>query len=162
MTTPLSISEQQVSRNRDHRLLLDRLGNAGFDEAGRSLVVRAFTGGEFWVDLSDEEVMTLAVIAQQHGLFDQGLALLGWLNRQRPGFAEGWQAHAELLDTLGRGRESAQVVAQARRYLPAEVVAERLVGFKPLVKPRTPSLAKYAALVTSADKGAILKVPETV
>ncbi len=46
--------------------------------------------------------------------------------------------------------------------VPAEVVAKRLIGFKPLVKPRTPSLAKYAALVTSADKGAILKVPETV
>lgn len=122
MTTPLSISEQQVPQNRDHRLLLDRLGRAGFDEAGRALVVRAFAGGEFWADLSDEEVMTLAVIAQQHGLFDQGLALLGWLNRQRPGCAEGWQAHADLLDTLGKGREAAQVVAQARRFLPAEVV----------------------------------------
>ena len=46
--------------------------------------------------------------------------------------------------------------------VPAEVVAERLAKVKPLVKPRTPALAKYAALVTSADKGAILKVPETV
>lgn len=122
MTTPLSISEQQVPRNRDHRLLLDRLGRAGFDEAGRELVVRAFAGGDFWVDLSDEEVMALSVIAQQHGLFDQGLALLGWLNEKRPEYAEGWQSHAELLETLGRGREAAMVVAQARRILPAEVV----------------------------------------
>ncbi|WMJ83903.1 dihydroxy-acid dehydratase [Oscillospiraceae bacterium LTW-04] len=46
--------------------------------------------------------------------------------------------------------------------VPPEVLAERLAKVKPLIKPRTPALAKYAALVTSADKGAILKVPETV
>lgn len=46
--------------------------------------------------------------------------------------------------------------------VPPEVLAERLAKVKPLIKPRTPALAKYAALVTSADKGAILKVPETI
>lgn len=30
----------------------------------------------------------------------------------------------------------------------------------PLYKERTPALARYAALVTSADQGAILKTPE--
>ncbi len=42
-----------------------------------------------------------------------------------------------------------------------QVIAERLAKVTLLVKPRTPALAKYAALVTSADKGAILRVPET-
>jgi len=41
-----------------------------------------------------------------------------------------------------------------------EEIQKRLTLVKPLVKPRTPSLAKYAALVTSADKGAILQLPE--
>ena len=40
-----------------------------------------------------------------------------------------------------------------------EEIQRRLALVKPLVKPRTPSLAKYAALVTSADKGAILQLP---
>lgn len=43
--------------------------------------------------------------------------------------------------------------------VPADVLAERLKNVKKLIKPRTPSLAKYAALVTSADKGAVLKIP---
>ncbi len=121
MTTQPLISEQQSFPNRDHRLLLDRIGKAGFDEAGRSFVVRAFAGGVFWADFSDEEIVDVAVVvAQQHGLFDQGEAVFRWLNRERPNFVDGWKAHAELLDTLGKRREAAQLVAQARRFLPAE------------------------------------------
>ncbi len=44
--------------------------------------------------------------------------------------------------------------------VPDEVIKERLKHVQPLRKPRTPALEKYAALVTSADKGAILKVPD--
>ena len=44
--------------------------------------------------------------------------------------------------------------------LSADEIAKRLEDVKHIVKPRTPALAKYAALVTSADKGAILKLPE--
>lgn len=43
-----------------------------------------------------------------------------------------------------------------------EELAERMRHVKPLIKPRTPSLAKYAALVTSADRGAILEIPESI
>ncbi|NME35870.1 MULTISPECIES: dihydroxy-acid dehydratase [Fusobacterium] len=42
--------------------------------------------------------------------------------------------------------------------VPKEEIERRLRNFKPIYKERTPSLAKYAELVTSADKGAILKV----
>ncbi|WP_051554454.1 CRISPR-associated primase-polymerase type A1 [Desulfobulbus elongatus] len=116
-----SISEPQAVPNRDHRLLLDRICKAGFDEAGRAFVVRAFASGVFWADFSDEEVMELAVVAQQHGLFDEGVAILDWLNRERPRYADGWRAHAELLDILGKRKEAARVAAQARRFLPAEI-----------------------------------------
>jgi len=44
--------------------------------------------------------------------------------------------------------------------VPPEIIAQRLEQVIPIVKPRTPSLAKYAALVTSADQGAVLKIPE--
>ena len=43
--------------------------------------------------------------------------------------------------------------------VPEEVIRERMARWTPLVKERTPSLAKYAALVTSADRGAILEIP---
>lgn len=44
--------------------------------------------------------------------------------------------------------------------VPDDVIKERLKKVKPLVKPRTPALEKYAALVTSADQGAVLRVPD--
>ncbi|MCL1830984.1 MAG: dihydroxy-acid dehydratase, partial [Oscillospiraceae bacterium] len=40
-----------------------------------------------------------------------------------------------------------------------ETITERLSKVDHIYKERTPSLAKYAALVTSADKGAVLKLP---
>lgn len=42
--------------------------------------------------------------------------------------------------------------------VPQEVIEERLKHVVPVYKERTPSLAKYASLVTSADKGAILRI----
>ena len=42
--------------------------------------------------------------------------------------------------------------------VPEEIIRERLAKVKPLTKPRTPALEKYAALVTSADQGAVLRV----
>ena len=43
--------------------------------------------------------------------------------------------------------------------VPADIIEKRLSKVKHIVKERTPALAKYAALVTSADKGAVLKIP---
>ena len=132
MTTQLLINEQHTVPNRDHSLLLDRIGKAGFDEAGRAFVVRAFAGGVFWADFSDEEIMGLAVVAQQHGMFAEAVKILAWLNRERPNFAEGWKAHVELLDTLGKRREAAQVGAQARRFLSADTMAAWQLSVTPV------------------------------
>ena len=41
-----------------------------------------------------------------------------------------------------------------------EELARRKEGWKPLIKPRTPALAKYSYLVSSADKGAVIDVSE--
>lgn len=40
-----------------------------------------------------------------------------------------------------------------------EELLSRRAAWKPLVKPRTPALAKYAAMVSSADRGAFIPVP---
>lgn len=39
-----------------------------------------------------------------------------------------------------------------------EEIQKRMKNFTPIYKERTPSLAKYAKLVSSADKGAILDI----
>ena len=44
--------------------------------------------------------------------------------------------------------------------VPEEKIQRRLSRIKPLIKPATPALARYAALVTSADQGAVLKLPK--
>lgn len=41
-----------------------------------------------------------------------------------------------------------------------EVLAARRAVWTPVKKPTTPALAKYSALVTSADKGAVIQIPE--
>ena len=45
--------------------------------------------------------------------------------------------------------------------VPEEKIERRLKLIKHVKKPATPALQRYAALVTSADKGAVLTVPET-
>ncbi len=44
--------------------------------------------------------------------------------------------------------------------VPDEEIQRRLQTVKHIRKPATPALARYAALVTSADQGAVLKLPE--
>jgi len=43
-------------------------------------------------------------------------------------------------------------------HVSEEEIKRRLKNIKPIYKERTPALAKYAKLVTSADRGAILKI----
>ena len=45
-------------------------------------------------------------------------------------------------------------------HLTVEEIQKRLTQVKLLKKTATPALQKYAALVTSADRGAILEIPE--
>ena len=44
--------------------------------------------------------------------------------------------------------------------VPEEEIQRRLQAVKHIRKPATPGLARYASLVTSADQGAVLKLPE--
>lgn len=45
-------------------------------------------------------------------------------------------------------------------HVPDKILQQRLANIKPFRKPATSSLQKYAALVTSADRGAVLEIPE--
>lgn len=44
--------------------------------------------------------------------------------------------------------------------VPEEEITKRLKAVKHIRKPRTPALDRYSVLVTSADKGAVLNIPE--
>ena len=44
--------------------------------------------------------------------------------------------------------------------VPEEEIQRRLQTVRHIHKPATPALARYAALVTSADQGAVLKLPK--
>lgn len=44
--------------------------------------------------------------------------------------------------------------------VPDEEIQRRLANVKHIKKPATPALRRYAAVVTSADRGAVLVTPE--
>ncbi|NLX19031.1 MAG: DNA primase [Desulfobulbus sp.] len=123
MTRQPVVQEKQSRATVTRRLLLDRISKAAFDEAGRNFVARAFGSGVFWAECPPQECVELSVVAQQHGLFAEALTVFQWLNQNRPQFVQGWQAHVELLATLGRHTEAAQVKARAQRFVPADTAA---------------------------------------
>jgi hypothetical protein len=124
MTAQISHQQQQVHSRQDFRLLLKTLENADFTEEGTEFVRRAFSSGIFWREFSAEEILRLSSLAQQHGLIDKGLEILSWLNERRPENEEGWQAHLDLLQLLGRCQEQTVLLARLSRYLPAERFVE--------------------------------------
>lgn len=117
-------TEQTGKRIHDYRLLLNSLENANFDQAGSEFVRKALNAGIFWQDFSDEEILRLSAIAQQHGLLDQSLNIFSWLNQQRPDCEEGWLAHLELLQLLNRESESVTLLSRLPRHVPANRLAE--------------------------------------
>ncbi len=131
MAQPLVVKESSSPPKQDYSLLLDRIGKAAFDEAGRSFVEKTLSIEIFWQSCTEDEILGLAVIAQQHGLFDRSAAILSWLHREHPQCVEGWRAHLELLETLGKKPEAVQILAQARRYIPAGEI-EQWGGISPL------------------------------
>lgn len=123
-------------KSNDYRLLLGSLEKAAFTEEGTAFVNRTLAGNAFWSDLSDEEVLRLAAIAQQHGLHDRSLALLGWLNSEHPDCEDGWLEHLELLSLLGRRGEVATLLKRGSRHVPADkllVFKEQAVRVEPSV-----------------------------
>jgi len=124
MTVQAVSQEKQGRPVQDYRLLLKSLDKAAFDEEGTRFVARSLSAGIFWQAFSDEEILGLASVAQQHGLIDKGLEILEWLTDQRPEYEQGWLARLELLHLLGRQAETATVLARLPLLFPAEKVEE--------------------------------------
>jgi hypothetical protein len=111
---------------RDYRLLLRSIENAPLDQEGNSFVDGCFVGSAFWERLEEDEVLRLALVCQQHGLFARAVTLLEWLNAERPGFLAGWAEHLELLRLLGRREDAARLAAVMKARLPGETVGAML------------------------------------
>ena len=92
------------SESSDYRLLLDRLQKASLDENGKAFVRQSLNEQKLLAHIDAPAMLQVAVIAQQHGLIDQGLAVFEQLNTRFPDFTEGWKQHLELLDLLGDRR----------------------------------------------------------
>lgn len=115
---------QQKTGVQDVRLLLNSLENASFDEAGAEFVGKSLAGQGYRRECTDEEILRLALVAQQHGLLDRSLEILAWLNSERPACEQGWQAHLELLQLLGRSDETAALLARMSCHVSGERLAE--------------------------------------
>lgn len=107
-------------QERDFRLLLHSLEKAPFNEEGKAFVRSCFSGELFWKELKEGELLALAQITQQHGLFEQTIVLLDWLNTTMPACQSGWQMHLELLHLLGRKTELAKLLPRLERALPGQ------------------------------------------
>lgn len=129
--------QQQDHGGQDYRLLLKTLENTDFTSEGTDFVRRAFAGGIFWRGFTEEEVLRLSSLAQQHGLIDKGLEILSWLNEHRPECEEGWTAHLDLLQLLDRREEQTVLIARLSRHLPAERFVELKKRYAPAAEPES-------------------------
>jgi hypothetical protein len=126
-----STAIQKVSQNSgEYRLLLNRLHKATLDEAGTTFVRQALAEKQLLAQIDAAAMLQVAIIAQQHGLIAQGLAVYEQLNTRFPDCAEGWQQHLEILNLLGDRQAMVRIRARARRHFSEEQM-KNWPGFLP-------------------------------
>jgi len=104
----------------DFTLLYNRLRQAPLNEEGTAFVRRALTGSMQWEKLAADQLVSLALTAQQHGLTTQAIHVLEWLNENHPQCESGWKLHFETLALLGLNEKAVRLKARAARYVPDE------------------------------------------
>ena len=104
----------------DYTLLVRRIKKSPFDENGRAFVKECAANIKMREHLGDDELNSVALICQQHGLITWSLNILEWLNEHRPEYLPAWKFHLETLQMLGRNEDIVRVNAMAARSLPAD------------------------------------------
>ena len=121
--TAKQMTSPQPDRNvGDYRLLLNRLHKAPLDESGAVFVGQALTRAHLLDYLDTDSMLQVAIIAQQHGLIEQSLAVYERLNVKFPECAEGWQQHLEVLSLLGKRKKMLQVRARGAGHFTTEQI----------------------------------------
>ncbi len=108
---------------RDYSLLLDRIKKSPFDENGTAFIKQCVSDNQVKEQLAEEDLYFLVVTAQQHGLIDQSIILLNWLNENRTAFKPAWMLHFETLQMLGRGEGVVRLRAMAAVHFSSDVLA---------------------------------------
>lgn len=120
-TMNTNAAAKRVTRDSgDYRLLLNRLHKAPLDEAGTTFVRQALTERQLITHIDAQSMLQVAIIAQQHGLIEQGLVVYEQLNARFPDCAEGWQQHLDVLNLLGDRRAMVPVRARAANHVSQE------------------------------------------
>lgn len=115
-------SQPVTADSGNYRLLLDRLHKVSLDERGARFVRRALTGQGLIAAVDADDLLELAMIARQHGLIEQAIAMYEQLHERFPECEAGWRLHLELLLLLGDRRAMVQVQARAARHVPQDVL----------------------------------------
>jgi len=110
-------------KTRDYSLLLDRIKKSPFDDTGTAFIKRCALDNQVKEQLAEEDLYSLVVTAQQHGLIDQSIILLNWLNKNRPAFKPAWKMHLETLQMLGRSEGLVQLRAMAASHFSPDILA---------------------------------------
>ncbi|MBW2660226.1 MAG: DNA primase [Deltaproteobacteria bacterium] len=113
-------------KTRDYSLLLDRIKKSPFDDKGMAFIRQCAADNQVGEQLAEKDLYSLIVITQQHGLIDQSLALLNWMNENRPAFKSAWKLHLETLQMLGRGEEFVRLRARAGVHFNSDTLASWL------------------------------------
>lgn len=114
----------ETSRPKDagHSILdrLERLISRDPDaQLPRDLLVRE----SIWKKLGPDQALRWAMLAQTAGLMDLGIEVLSWINATDGTFQPAWRARLDLLQTLGRENEAAELEARVHTGLLSGVVS---------------------------------------
>ncbi|MDW7774378.1 MAG: CRISPR-associated primase-polymerase type A1 [Desulfobulbaceae bacterium] len=125
MRNDIAMTEQTAIKTdsldaRDFRLLITRLEQAPLDETGRRYVENVLDRKELRPRFDDDQLLRLALIAQQHGFIQRSLEIYAWFNLNRPECVQGWRCHCTTLNLLGDRQGLVRLKACAAGHVPAD------------------------------------------
>lgn len=103
----------------DYTLLMKRLEQAVLKDHENPKCRAMLAKQEIWENLSCDQALAWAGLAQIAGMADTALAVHETILAEDPGSAPAWKAHIELLDILDRRQELASAVKRAENHLPS-------------------------------------------
>lgn len=133
----LSVKKIPADRDKaDYTLLLRQLEQAVLKDNQNPKCRRVIDKRQIWGQLSWDQAMDWAGLAQIAGAMDTALSIYRDLTRKDPGFEPAWKARIELLDILDRKEDLASVVQQAGMNLDKDRVRSWLwQGDSPALAP---------------------------
>lgn len=101
----------------DFSLLIARLEKQVLNSADPDKVVQVLKREQIWDNLTLEQQIKWANLAQMAGELDTACRVLDHINRTSPQAVEGWRIHLELLRILDKKIEIARILARSRQYV---------------------------------------------